>query len=105
MNIDQLVDHMRNSPEIMQNITYWKEIESRDPVYGPFPKELRPELINVLKKKGIHQLYSHQSKAIELVLKKKNIVVVTPTASGKTNSYNITDIKEKLNKDNKRTMK
>jgi hypothetical protein len=49
MNIDQLIDYIRNSPEIMRNITYWKEIEPRKAEYGPFPKGLRQELLEALK--------------------------------------------------------
>ena len=39
--------------------------------------------------KGIEQLYSHQAPTAELVHDGKNVVVVTPTASGKTLCYNL----------------
>ena len=35
------------------------------------------------------QLYSHQARAFETVAKGENVVVVTPTASGKTLCYNL----------------
>jgi len=38
---------------------------------------------------GITQLYSHQSEAVRHVLQKQNVVIVTPTASGKTLCYNL----------------
>ena len=46
------------------------------------------EVQTVYKNKGIDQLYSHQARAIEHVLEGKNVVVSTPTASGKTLIYN-----------------
>ena len=39
--------------------------------------------------KGIRELYSHQASTAELVRDGKNVVVVTPTASGKTLCYNL----------------
>ena len=38
---------------------------------------------------GINQLYSHQVQALELVRAGKNTVTITPTASGKTLTYNL----------------
>ena len=38
---------------------------------------------------GHPKLYSHQARAIELVHQGKDVVLVTPTASGKTLCYNI----------------
>ncbi len=42
-----------------------------------------------LKGLGIRYLYSHQSEAISLIASGKNVVVSTPTASGKTLIYNL----------------
>ena len=39
--------------------------------------------------KGVEQLYSHQALAAEAVRDGRNVVVVTPTASGKTLCYNL----------------
>ena len=39
--------------------------------------------------RGIHRLYSHQAEAFELIRADRNVVVVTPTASGKTLCYNL----------------
>ena len=104
MNIDQLVDQIRHNPAVMKNVTGWKEIPPREATYGPFPRGLQPELLDVLKKRDIHQLYSHQSRAIDLVLQGKNVVVVTPTASGKTLCYNLPVVNEILRNDDTRAL-
>lgn len=104
MNIDQLLDQIRNNHNIMQNVTSWKEIPAREATYGPYPKGLCQELLDVLKKKGIQQLYSHQSEAIDHVLQGKNVVVVTPTASGKTLCYNLPVVNEILKNDDARAL-
>jgi DEAD/DEAH box helicase domain-containing protein len=61
-------------------------IEAR---YAPFPDFLDPRLEAALKRRGIAQLYSHQAQALAHVGAGRNIVVTTPTASGKTLCYNL----------------
>jgi DEAD/DEAH box helicase domain-containing protein len=42
----------------------------------------------VLNTRGVEQLYTHQTTSIEHALARRNVVVTTPTASGKTLCYN-----------------
>src|SRR5215475_13513032 len=53
------------------------------------PAWINPDLRAAYGAKGIARLYSHQAKAAEAVHDGKNIVIVTPTASGKTLCYNL----------------
>ena len=64
--------------------------------YGPFPESLNPALRSALAARNIENLYTQQSAAVELSLAGKNVVVVTPTASGKTLCYNLPVIHEIL---------
>jgi len=89
MNIEQLLDNLRSDTGFMRNVSHWEVIPSKQAQFAPFPRGLAPELIDTVKKRGIHQLYSHQSEAIEHILEGRNTVVVTPTASGKTLCYNL----------------
>ena len=59
------------------------------PSLSPFPEALDARLKDVLRRRGIERLYSHQAEAVEAVLAGRNVVVVTPTASGKTLCYNL----------------
>ena len=54
-----------------------------------FPEGLHPKLRETLVGRGYEGLYSHQREAFELVAGGKDVVVVTPTASGKTLCYNL----------------
>ncbi len=56
--------------------------------YAPFPEALDPRLQAALRARGIDQLYTHQAEAIAHALAGRNVVIVTPTASGKTLCYN-----------------
>ncbi len=53
-----------------------------------FPPAVDERLQRALESRGISQLYTHQAEAIEHALAGRNVVVVTPTASGKTLCYN-----------------
>jgi len=56
--------------------------------YAPFPEQTDPRLRHALAARGIEQLYTHQALAFGHVLAGRNVVTVTPTASGKTLCYN-----------------
>jgi DEAD/DEAH box helicase domain-containing protein len=56
--------------------------------YAPFPSALDSRLIGALQTRGISQLYTHQAEAIDHAVNRRNVVVITPTASGKTLCYN-----------------
>jgi DEAD/DEAH box helicase domain-containing protein len=64
-------------------------IEPRAPRYAPWPKDLDPRLVDALRGRGVEALWTHQAQALASVRKRKNVVVVTPTASGKTLCYNL----------------
>src|ERR1700686_2766209 len=57
--------------------------------FAPLPADLRAELVAALARRGVERLYSHQAEAYEAVRKGPHLVVVTPTASGKTLCYNL----------------
>src|SRR5262245_14289982 len=55
---------------------------------APVTEALDDRLKQALQRRGIKQLYSHQAEAVEHALAGRNVVVITPTASGKTLCYN-----------------
>jgi DEAD/DEAH box helicase domain-containing protein len=56
--------------------------------YAPFPEGVDDRLRHVLAARGIEHLYTHQAAAVEHALAARNVVITTPTASGKTLCYN-----------------
>jgi DEAD/DEAH box helicase domain-containing protein len=71
------------------DVTLDHVIPAREAELVPLPADLRPELAGALAGRGIWQLYSHQSEAYGHVRAGHHVVVVTPTASGKTLCYNL----------------
>ena len=89
MTVREYIDKLKNSPAFMKNVTSWRVLPERAAKYGAFPENLHPGVLAALQKKGIERPYIHQAKAIACALEGKDLVVVTPTASGKTLCYNV----------------
>ena len=70
-------------------LTCLRQIPAREAKFRPMPGWVSRELSDAYRTKGIKELYSHQAATAELVHSGKNVVVVTPTASGKTLCYNL----------------
>jgi DEAD/DEAH box helicase domain-containing protein len=84
-----ILDDLLTSPSTGPCITATRHFPARAPVRVPFPSSLDPRIGDALRARGIDELYSHQARAWELIAKGHHVVVVTPTASGKTLCYNL----------------
>jgi DEAD/DEAH box helicase domain-containing protein len=71
------------------DVTLDHVIPASEARFAPLPDDLRPELAQALAARGIERLYSHQADAYTAVRRGRHLVVVTPTASGKTLCYNL----------------
>jgi DEAD/DEAH box helicase domain-containing protein len=89
MNLEQMLNNFKASDRMMSNVAKWLEIPAREAVYADFPECVDERIKEALLRRGVNKLYSHQASAIEAIDSGKNVVVVTPTASGKTMCYNI----------------
>ncbi|MCX7738340.1 MAG: DEAD/DEAH box helicase [Hydrogenothermaceae bacterium] len=74
---------------IDKNIVFERVLEGKEATYGEY--RFRSEKINQFLRRSKINLYSHQADAIKILLKdKKNVVITTPTASGKSLIYILT---------------
>ncbi len=69
-------------------VTAVRVLQARSASYAPSPAGVDARLRSVLNARGIEQLYTHQTAAVAHALARRNVVVTTPTASGKTLCYN-----------------
>jgi DEAD/DEAH box helicase domain-containing protein len=84
-----ILDDLLISPSTGPCITATRHFPARPPILVPFPASLDPRIGDALRARGISELYSHQAHAWDLIAKGQHVVVVTPTASGKTLCYNL----------------
>src|SRR5919108_1253287 len=73
-------------------------------IFSSLPNDLRPELVTALQRRGIERLYSHQAEAYAAVRAGRHLVVVTPTASGKTLCYNLPVLQRMLERPSARAL-
>lgn len=103
-SMEEVLDFIRETPDISRNITHWHTIPAREAEYADFPATLHPSLREVLQQRGIAQLYSHQAQTFEAAEQGRHTVTVTPTASGKTLCYNLPVLQTILHDDSARAL-
>ena len=104
MNLEQLIDYLSNDSEFQKNLRKWLVLEAQEEKSVNFPENLHPRLKKAIIQKGIEKLYTHQLQTYQQVRNGKDVVVVTPTASGKTLSYNLPVFEELLEKPESRAI-
>ncbi|HXN52705.1 MAG TPA: DEAD/DEAH box helicase [Candidatus Acidoferrum sp.] len=87
--VHQVLDALAARDAHGEILTAVRHFPAREARWADFPAWTHGDLRAAYAGKGIRQLYSHQGAAAEAVHAGKNIVVVTPTASGKTLCYNL----------------
>jgi DEAD/DEAH box helicase domain-containing protein len=69
-------------------VTAVRRLPAREAQFGDEVSGVDERLRTVLRDRGIQGFYTHQTAAIEHALSRRNVVITTPTASGKTLCYN-----------------
>jgi DEAD/DEAH box helicase domain-containing protein len=82
-----VLDHLLSEPSLSRGVVHHAVVPARDARLAPFPHWLDDRLRGGLEGRGIEALYTHQAEAIQSVHAGRDVVVVTPTASGKTLCY------------------
>lgn len=85
-------------------LTAVRHFPAREAQWSDFPTWTNQNLRAAYHAKGILRPYTHQSAAAEAAHAGKNIVIVTPTASGKTLCYNLPVLNEILAKPDTRAL-
>lgn len=85
--VASIVEELRTNAELRDCVTHWEQMAARPARTSPFPERLHPDLVRVFQKRGHVEPYEHQARAIDLALQGKDVLVATPTASGKTLCY------------------
>src|SRR5258707_1491397 len=87
--VHEVLDAFSSRDHHGEILTAVRHFPAREAQWADFPAWVHPDLAAAYAAKGILRLYSHQAAAAEAVHAGKNVVIVTPTASGKTLCYNL----------------
>jgi len=84
---EAVLERVLDEPSLARGVVHHEVLPARPAEFAPFPDWLDGRIRTGLAQRGIEQLYTHQAAAIEAVHAGRDVVVVTPTASGKTLCY------------------
>ena len=86
-NIKKFISELKN--KCKENVVKVIEIEEKEGIFYTLPEFISSKLKEQLEKKGIEKIFLHQKEALDKLNEGKNVVITTPTGSGKTLIYNI----------------
>lgn len=87
--LPEFVESLKQSADYQDIVSYYHYQEAKAVEYYEADAGLPAALSAGLRRLGIERLYSHQGQALAAIRKGKNVLVATPTASGKTLIYNL----------------
>src|SRR5664279_3212655 len=87
--VDAVLDDLLAEPSMARGVVHHERIPARAARTAPLPAWLDPRIRHGLELRGINELYIHQAEAVEAVHAGRDVVVVTPTASGKSLCYTL----------------
>ncbi|HEY7599433.1 MAG TPA: DEAD/DEAH box helicase, partial [Candidatus Limnocylindrales bacterium] len=85
----EVLERLLVDDTVAPSIVTRRLLPARPADYVDFPAWLDERLATALRGRGIEQLYSHQAEALRQLRAGRDIVVVTPTASGKSLCYDL----------------
>ena len=89
MAVEDVLARLRGDERFRKNIRHWMTLPPRPARLEPLPPALHEDLRTSVEALGIRNLYAHQSRAFQLIIDGSDVVIATPTASGKTLCYNL----------------
>ncbi|MBT7790625.1 MAG: DEAD/DEAH box helicase [Calditrichaeota bacterium] len=84
-SIANYYDHLVNDDQY--NVVKFQQDPLSPPNHPQLSPPLHADIVAKLTQQGRQQLYSHQVRSIDLIRQGKNVLITTPTASGKSYGY------------------
>jgi DEAD/DEAH box helicase domain-containing protein len=84
-----VIEAWQSEHGLYRNVVLHERMEPTPARHAPLPAALAVNVRDALGKRGVRELYSHQVRAFELATAGDDVVVATPTASGKSLCYNL----------------
>jgi DEAD/DEAH box helicase domain-containing protein len=88
MPVADLIASLAKDPRQSRRVAHVRVIPAQEAAYREPGRPLPPPLQRHLDRKGI-RLYTHQAESLEALRAGENIIITTPTASGKTLAFNL----------------
>ena len=89
MDAAAFLHHLLSLTDYRQQIVHIERIPHQGAILEKLDAPLHPSLQACLESVGISALFSHQAKALNAIFAGKNVIIATPSASGKTLCYQL----------------
>ena len=87
--MQRFIDFLKTARLPGAQLVHHRFLRGRGAVHGTLSEPLSPHLRGALAHLGISRLYRHQAEALAGCRRGENVVIATPTASGKSLVYNL----------------
>src|SRR3954467_10466111 len=82
LGLESLLDELRTDEKLAPQLVYETYLPGNAASWGDL--ELPEPLERALSRGGVDRLWSHQAEGIAAVRRRENVLITTPTASGKS---------------------
>ena len=89
MDVSGTLDGIKKAGWYDNQIVHVESIPPRPALAGRTREPLEPAIMASLERRGLWPLYSHQAEAVDAIRDGANVIVATPSASGKSLCYNL----------------
>ena len=76
------IDQLRADRDFMRDVAEWQRAPARAARHGAFPSGLDARVAAVLAQRGIYAPYTHQTQAVNAVLRGEHVVIAASAAGG-----------------------
>ncbi|MEK7799626.1 MAG: DEAD/DEAH box helicase, partial [Acidobacteriota bacterium] len=102
--IASFIERIRRSEKIGDDVVHVASVAAQEASYAGLSAPLPDPLERALRDLGIARLYSHQAEAIDGVRSGQDVLIVTPTASGKSLVYLVPTLEAALQRPGSRAL-
>lgn len=103
-SVQEYLTSLRNSPKYGPQVVCHKIYEKTQATYSADTLFMEEEIRRSLHADGIVNMYSHQGEAFEKIANGENVIVATPTSSGKSMVYNLPVLQQLLKRPHSRAL-
>ncbi|HXU44539.1 MAG TPA: DEAD/DEAH box helicase, partial [Thermoanaerobaculia bacterium] len=96
LDLGPLVADLAADPHLGAKLVHAAELPAEPARFGELDPPLPAPLVSALARGGVKRLWSHQAEAIAAVRRGENVLVTTPTASGKSLVFQVPPLEEAL---------
>ncbi|HKH49456.1 MAG TPA: DEAD/DEAH box helicase [Thermoanaerobaculia bacterium] len=89
-----LIDDIRADAKLGRQLSYAAYLPGSEPVYAELDPPLPGPLAQAISRGGVPRLWSHQAEGIAAVRRGENVLITTPTASGKSLVFQVPVLEE-----------